>query len=205
MTAPPLPDPMAAPALHLLLLEWTAVALNVLFTLYIAWEKRLGWGFGLLAAIISVGLYLRAHTWAMGTLNAYYVAMAIYGWRSWGRKEGEGRIRLLPMPLQALLVVAGLVLSYVVYFFLQGYLNGRQPGLDAFVTVFSFLATWMMARKYITCWYWFIVADSVSIGLNWQVGYQGFAALNAMYLVLSVVGLVKWGRLMKQQGRMVNA
>lgn len=197
---------MSAVALSpLLLLEWVAVVLNVLFTLLIAWQKRIGWVPGFFAGAIGMGLYLLAHTWAMGVLNAYYVVMAVYGWWSWGRNGNGGGVRVQPWAFQALMVVAGLVISYIVFFFLRGYLNGRLPGLDAFVTVFSFIATWMMARRYIACWYWFIVADSAGIWLNWQVGYTGFAALNGMYLVLSVVGLVRWdGALRSQAGSGVS-
>jgi nicotinamide mononucleotide transporter len=87
----------------------------------------------------------------------------------------------------------------VVYVLLAQYLDGRFPQLDAFVTVFSFIATWMMARKMIANWAYFILADSVAVYLNWRIGYQGYALLNGMYLVLSVVGLVKWGRALAKQ------
>lgn len=183
----------------LVLLEWAAVVLNILFAVLIAYEKRIGWAIGFVASVIGVGLYLLAHTWAMSVLNAYYVMMAVYGWWSWGRGAGEVAIHTQPWTFQLMMAAIGLMLSYVVFFFLKGYLNGRQPELDAFVTVFSFIATWMMARKYISCWYWFIVADTVAIWLNWQVDYKGFALLNVVYLGTSAFGLMKWGRALAKQ------
>lgn len=188
----------------LVLLEWVAVVLNILFAVLIAYEKRIGWAIGFVASVIGVGLYLQAQTWAMSVLNAYYVVMAVYGWWSWGHSKNDRSIRVQSWTFQASMAVAGLVASYIVFFFLRDYLNGRLPGLDAFVTVFSFIATWMMARKYIACWYWFIVADSVSIWLNWQIDYKGFALLNAIYLGTSVFGLMKWGRALRAQ-RQVQA
>lgn len=184
----------------LLFAEASAVVLNVAFTLCIAWEKRIGWALGLVAGVIGVGLYALAHTWAMSVLNGYYVVMAVYGWWSWGRSE-ENQVRTQRWTFHAVVIPAGLVLAYATAVLLGNYLNGNFPHLDAFVTVFSFIATWMMARKYISTWYYFIVADAVSIWLNWRIGYLGFAALNAVYLVLSVIGLVKWGRLLAQQRR----
>lgn len=183
----------------LLLLEWVAVVLNILFAVLIAYEKRVGWILGFVASVIGVGLYFLANTWAMGVLNAYYVVMAVYGWWSWGGNKEEIAVRRQPWVFQVVMVAVGLMLAYLVFYFLKGYLNGRLPGLDAFVTVFSFLATWMMARKYIACWYWFIVADSVSIWLNWQIDYMGFALLNVIYLGTSVFGLMKWGRALARQ------
>ncbi len=188
----------------LIALEWTAVVLNVGFTLCIAFEKRIGWVLGFVAGCIGVGLYALAHTWAMSVLNGYYIVMAVYGWWSWGR-IGEERIRTQRWLFHAVVVPVGLLLAYATAVLLGQYLNGNFPHLDAFVTVFSFIATWMMARKYIGNWAYFIVADSVSVYLNWRIGYMGYAALNVMYLVLSVVGLVKWGRLLAQQRKSITA
>lgn len=185
-------------------LEWSAVVLNVAFTLCIAWEKRIGWVLGFVAGCIGVGLYALVHTWAMSVLNGYYIIMAVYGWWSWGRSEDD-RIRTQPWAFHAVVIPAGLVLAYGAAVALGQYLNGNFPHLDAFVTVFSFIATWMMARKFIGNWAYFIVADSVSVYLNWRIGYMGYAALNVMYLVLSVVGLVKWGKLLAQQRRDATA
>ncbi|HRO38844.1 MAG TPA: nicotinamide riboside transporter PnuC [Flavobacteriales bacterium] len=188
----------------LLILELGAVLLNVAFTLCIAWGKRTGWVLGFVAGVIGVGLYALAHTWAMSVLNGYYVVMAVYGWWSWGRGD-ESRIRAQRWAFHAAVIPTGLVLAYLTAVLLGQYLNGNFPHLDAFVTVFSFIATWMMARKYIGNWAYFIVADSVGIYLNWRVGYMGYAALNVMYLVLSVVGLVKWGKLLARQRPGLNA
>jgi nicotinamide mononucleotide transporter len=189
--------PFSPVVLHAL--EWTAVVLNVGFTLCIAYEKRVGWLLGFLAGVIGVGLYALAHTWAMGVLNVYYVTMAAYGWWSWGRDDQEKGIRTQAPRFHALIIAAGLLMSYAVYVLLAQYLDGRFPQLDAFVTVFSFIATWMMTRKMIANWAYFILADSVAVYLNWRIGYQGYALLNGMYLVLSVVGLVKWGRALAKQ------
>ncbi|MEO5585632.1 MAG: nicotinamide riboside transporter PnuC [Flavobacteriales bacterium] len=179
--------------------EWAAVVLNVGFTLCIAYEKRIGWLFGFVAGVIGVGLYALANTWAMSVLNGYYVVMAVYGWWSWGRTSEEGRIRTQRGLFHALLIPAALLLSYGVSVVLLKYLDGSFHLLDAFVTVFSFVATWMMARKLIANWLYFMVADSVAIYLNWRIGYQGYALLNAIYLVLSVVGFLKWSKLLAKQ------
>ncbi len=176
----------------LLALEVVSVVLNVAYTLCIAYQKRVGWLFGFVASAIAVGLYVLAQTWAMSVLNAYYVGMAVYGWWSWGRAGEEGRVRTQGAMFHALAVPGGLLLSYLAASVLDQYLDGNFPRLDAFVTVFSFLATWLMARKYISNWLYFILADTVGIWLNWRIGYKAYAALFAMYLVLSVVGYMKW-------------
>lgn len=181
------------------LLEWAAVGLNIGFTLCVAYEKRIGWALGFVAGCIGVGLYALANTWAMCALNGYYVVMAVYGWWSWGESGEGGRVRTQRWLFHALVVPAGLLLTYGVSVALVKYLNGSFPLLDAFVTVFSFIATWMMARKLIANWLYFMLADSVAIYLNWRIGYQAYALLNLIYLVLSVVGFLKWSKLLAKQ------
>lgn len=187
------------------LLEWAAVVLNVAFTLLIAWNRRIGWVLGFFAGAIGVWLYALAHTWAMSVLNGYYVAMAAYGWWSWGRTADERRISVQPWTFHVVVAACGLLASWLISVLLANYLNGQYPQWDAFVTVFSLAATWMMARKYLANWAYFIVADSVAVWLNWRIGYDGYALLNALYLVLSVIGLVRWGRLSRQQEGGLNA
>ncbi len=189
----------------LLFVEASAVVLNAAFALCIAYGKRIGWVLGFVASLLGVALYAVAHTWAMTVLNGYYVLMAVYGWWSWGRDD-TGLVRTQHWTFHAVAVPIGLLLSYGISVLLGRFLNGHYPGLDAFVTVFSLLATWLMARKYYGNWAYFIVADAVGIYLNWRIGYFGYAALNGMYLVVSVIGLLNWrGQVRRQRNGPINA
>ena len=50
------------------------------------------------------------------------------------------------------------------------------------------------------------MADSVAIYLNWRIGYEGYALLNGLYLVLSVVGFSRWNaQLQRQRGQGLTA
>jgi nicotinamide riboside transporter PnuC len=62
--------------------------------------------------------------------------------------------------------------------------------------VFSFAATWLMTRKYIDTWAWFIVADLVGIWLNWRIGYDLYALQYTVYIALSISGLLRWRKAM---------
>ena len=57
--------------------------------------------------------------------------------------------------------------------------------------------TWMMARKLLENWLYWVVGDTVSVYLNWKLGYDGYAILNVIYIALSLAGLVKWWRKMR--------
>ena len=183
----------------LIALEWSAVVLNIGFTLALTYGRRWGWVLGFFAGSIGVLLYALKHTWAMSVLNGYYVVMAVYGWWSWGRSEEDGGFARKPWPVHAGIVPAGTLLVVLMAWTLGRYLDGTFPQLDAFVTVFSFAATWMMARKWVENWLYFIVADAVAVYFNWRIGYNAYALLNIVYLGLSAAGYVRWSRAYARQ------
>lgn len=180
--------------------EWTSAVMNLAFTAAIAFERRFGWLLGFVASVIGVWLYARTHTWALAVLNVYYVVMAAYGWWSWGRSADEAVLHHRPWRFHAVLVPIGLLLSALAAWTLGAYLNGNHPQADAFITVFSLAATWMMARKVVENWIYFIVADAVAIWLNWQVDYRIYAAQYAVYIGLSIAGYVRWSRALRTGG-----
>jgi nicotinamide mononucleotide transporter len=178
------------------LLEWTAVVLNIAFTIGIAYEKRWAWVPGFVASCIGVGLYALQHTWALCALNGYYVVMAAYGWWSWGRPGPELPVTRRKLPFHAALLAGLMAATWLLATLLATQLNGAYPGLDAFITAFSLAATWMMARKYVENWLYWVVGDAVAVYLNWRIGYDAYAVLNVIYIALSIAGLVKWMRKM---------
>lgn len=175
-------------------LEWTAVVLNIAFTIGIAYEKRWAWVPGLVASCIGVGLYFLQHTWALCVLNGYYVVMAVYGWWSWGRPGPELPVTRRPWTFHAALVPLLLIATGLLATLLGAQLNGAYPEMDAFITSFSLAATWMMARKYLANWLYWVVGDAVAVYLNWRIGYDAYAVLNVIYIILSIAGWVKWRR-----------
>jgi len=178
-------------------LEWAAVFLNIAFTIGIAYEKRWAWVPGFVASCIGVGLYFLQHTWALCVLNSYYVVMAVYGWWSWGRPGPELPIQRRPLYFHVTLLVLLMASTGALAWVLRDQFEGNHPEMDAFITMFSFAATWMMARKFLENWLYWVVGDAVAVYLNWKLGYDGYAVLNVIYIILSLAGLVKWWRKME--------
>jgi len=179
-------------------LEWTAVVLNILFTIGIAKGLRAGWLFGGVASCIGVLLYALQSTWAMCALNGFYGVMAVYGWWSWGRAEEE-HIQRLPLRFHLSAIPVVLLCTWGLSTVLTHLLNGQLPHLDAFITVMSVLGTLLMARRVLENWLWWVVGDTVSVYFNYRIGYDGYAILNVIYIVLSVAGFIRWRRQWRRQ------
>lgn len=184
--------------------ELTAVVLNLGFTVLIMIEKRAGWVLGFMASCISVVLYQHNRAWAMTTLNVFYAVMAVYGWWSWGG-GAEGRIQRKPLLFHALLLVAGLVMAGALGWSLDRWVHGAHPYLDAFITVFAFIATWMMARRLLENWIWWVIGDVVAVYFNHLLGLRWYALLNIAYIILSMAGLWRWSRAYRAQQQVLSS
>lgn len=174
-------------------LEWSAVLLNIAFTILIGWERRLGWIFGFVAALIGVLLYAVQDAWLMAALNGFYAAMAFYGWWSWGNDQDASRITRSGWQRHVWLLLIGAVgTGLLVLLMKQIGQPGDFLGMEAFITSFAMVATWMMGRKALENWFYWTIGDTVAVVYNHLIGYDGYALLNAVYIVLAVVGYLRW-------------
>lgn len=187
------------PPLFLLVLEWSAVVLNIGFTVLIGRERRSGWVLGFVASWFGVVLYGAQEAWLMSALNGFYAAMAVYGWWSWGNDADASRITRSPWQRHVLLLLIGAAgTGILVVLMHQLGQPGRYLGMEAFITSFAMVATWMMGRKALENWLYWTIGDLVAVVYNHLIGYDGYALLNAVYIALAVVGFIRW----RQQWRL---
>lgn len=180
--------------------EAVAAVGNLAYTLLMLYEKRIGWIFGFVASLLAVALFMHQHVYAQAALSLYYVVMGAYGWWSWGRPGGkELPITRSGLSFHLLVILGGLLLTGLLSFGLQLLPDARFTELDGFVTGFSLLATWMLARKFLASWTYFIVADLVAIVLYALMGLYWYAGLYVIYVIISAVALLRWTRSWRAQ------
>jgi nicotinamide mononucleotide transporter len=125
--------------------------------------------------------------------------MAVYGylqWRYGGRKSGKNElpISVWPLRVHALAIGGSVVLSAGLGWTMSRYTSAAFPYFDSFVTVASIVTTYMVARKILENWLYWLVVDGLALYLYWQRGLYLYVGLFALYLVLVVIGLVRWHR-----------
>lgn len=134
-------------------------------------------------------------------LQLYYVAMALYGWYCWRPAQSgiETREQSASLPIQRwpkvrhLFAVALIcVASWLIGAVLATWSEAKLPYLDTWTTLGSLLATWMMARKVLENWLYWIVIDSVSIYLYWDRALYVTIGLFVVYIIVAWVGWRSW-------------
>ncbi|KGE03385.1 nicotinamide riboside transporter PnuC [Pseudohaliea rubra] len=180
------------------LASWEAVAvlLGVAYLLLAARESLWCWYAAFASTAIFLVLFWQVRLYLESALQVYYLAMAVYGWWQWQR-PGEARtlaISRFGARAHGLVIGGVLALSALSGALLSRYTDAALPYLDAFTTWGAIVTTWMVARKILENWLYWIVIDSASIVLYLDRGLLLTAALFAAYVVICIAGFLAWRR-----------
>lgn len=180
-------------------LEWLALAAGLCYAVLAVRRDRRAWIFGAVSSAVLAWLAAGARLPLQAALQAVYVAMAVYGFRTWTREADgadAGRVRIGRWPLgrNALALCVIVVGTLALAPLLARHTDAAWPALDAAVTLGSLLATWMTARALLDNWAWWIVVDAASLVLYASQGLVFVALLYLVYMAIAVVGLRDWSR-----------
>ncbi len=180
-----------------LLLEIVAVIFGVLYTVLMAQNKISCWIFGIIGSLLSVYLFIEyAKLYAEAVLYIFYVFAGIYGWIQWGNQKVVEEIYQQKISTHIKLIVGGTVVSVLLYFGLSYFFKeAEKPLIDSFTTVFSFIATYLMAKKWMENWFYWLIIDAISVYLYYSRGLEVYALLMLVYTGLVVYGYLKWKKL----------
>lgn len=184
--------------------ELTAVLLAVAYLLLAVRQNRLCWVAAFISTAIFTVLFWQVQLLMQSALNGYYMVMAVYGWWHW--RHGSDSEDSLPItrwrPAQHALTIGAIAACALV----SGYLLTRHsdaawPYLDSLVTWGAVITTFMVARKVLANWAYWMVINSLAIFLFVDRGMTLTATLHVAYLVISVFGWMSWHRdYRRQQG-----
>jgi nicotinamide mononucleotide transporter len=177
-------------------IELIAAALAVAYLLLAIGQRSSCWLAAFLSSVLYVWVLFHARLYMESVLNAFYAAMAAYGFWQWRHGSGGAALAVNRWPiarhaLAALVIVA---MSLVSYFFLRRYTPAAMPFPDSMVTWSSVFATFLVARKVYENWHWWLLIDSVSAYLYYTRHLYATMLLFALYLVLIVIGMREWRR-----------
>jgi len=152
-------------------------------------------------AFVSTAIYLvlmaRAGLYMQTLLQVFYLVMAVYGYLEWRRGENDkGEVAIERWSWRQHLLAGGLVLTATI---VNGALLSRVPDahapyLDAFVTWGSVVTTWMVARRVIENWLYWIVVDGVAAYLYFTQSLRATAVLFIIYIGIVIHGYFTWLR-----------
>ncbi len=178
-------------------LEGVTVALGLVYVVLAVRRSRWCWVFGGLSSAGLAWLSARSALPMQALLQAFYVAMAVYGFRRWSADRDAGghvNVGWWPLPAHVAAWFAIAVFALLAANALARYTHAAQPVLDAACTAGSLLATWLAARARLENWLYWIVVDAALGVLYARQGLALVTLLYFAYLGMAAVGFVSWLR-----------
>ena len=174
------------------IIESVAVFFSVLYVMLAVKESIWCWG----AALISVTLYIyicyNAQLYAETGLQFFYLLMAFYGYYHWNKNDSNLRIQEWTITKHLLILILGAILTFLMGFYFSIYTNAVMPLVDSFTTIFSILATYMVTKKVLGNWLYWIVIDAVSVYLYFSRDLHLTSLLFIVYTFIAIFGYFSW-------------
>ena len=181
-------------------LEAAAVVLAILY-LILAIRQDIGcWPCGFLYTAIYVYLSLDAKLYMQSALNAFYCAMAVYGWYCWHTgRVGDTGMPVTSWPLRRhLIAVAALILVGSANGYLLSFTDAAYPYADSLTAWGAIWTTFLVARKVVENWWYWLVIDCASLVIFWLQGLHLIALSFLIYITMIPFGLISWRRSMTE-------
>lgn len=184
-----------------IVLELTAI----LFGLLSVWMSKknniLVFPTGLINTSIYVFLLWKWSLLGDMMINAYYVVMSIYGWYIWSRKK-ENQVEYPIATInngekkRAILLFVGTIIFVVlVYLFFHKFTNWMSY-LDTFITGIFFVGMWLMSKRKIENWIFWIIGNIISIPLYFAKGYTFTSLQYLIFTIIAYYGYLEWKKIL---------
>lgn len=180
--------------------EYLAVFAGIVSVWYSRKENVLVYPVGLINTVIYVFISIKGHLLGEASVNFYYTVMSIIGWYMWTKKDIR-QIKVLHIAFSSAKQWFGQIvfflLFYTVIFFALTYFKtmffeGVIPWADAFASATAFTGMWLMTKKKVESWYWWILTNIASVPLYFVKHYVLTSLYYSVLLIMSVFGLIAW-------------
>lgn len=186
--------------------EYLAVFTGIASVWFSRKESILTYPVGLINTTIYIYISIKGHLLGEATVNLYYTIMSFIGWYLWVKKNNnaqpvlhvsfstpkDGRNQLL------FFLFFYSSIFFALTYFKNAFFDGVIPWADAFASATAFTGMWLMTRKKVESWYWWIATNISSIPLYFVKHYVLTSVYYLILLVFAFWGLVAWIRSAKR-------
>jgi len=180
----------------------------VVFGFLSVWFSKLNkiWVFptGMISTSIFVYLLLKWGLLGDMMINGYYFIMSVYGWYVWTRKINDtqftpiSKINLREKKISITIFFATLLFVFVIYKTFDKW-SDWVAYVDTITTAIFFVGMWLMAKRKIENWIFWIIGDIISVPLYL---YKGFTFTSFQYLgftFIAIFGYLAWKKNLNKQ------
>ncbi len=192
--------------------EYLAVAAGLISVWYSLKENVMVYPTGLINTIIYIYISINGHLLGEASVNFYYTIMSIIGWYMWAKKDKQNHTVLkisTATKTEWLHHILFFVSFYSIIFialtyFKKVFFSGVIPWADAFASATAFTGMWLMTKKKVESWYWWMATNIASIPLYFVKHFVLSSGYYVVLLIMSFFGLASWIKKYKMQKMLIT-
>ena len=177
---------------NLSIVESTAVILSIIYVVLATKQNIYCWTFAFISTTLYVYICYNAQLFAETGLQVFYLIMAVYGYLNWNNSNKKLGINQFSTSKHLIIILIGTICSFLVGYFFSTYTTSKMPIVDSFTTVFSIIATFMLTKKILGNWLYWIIIDFVSIYLYYSRELHLTSLLFFAYGIIAIFGYFAW-------------
>jgi len=191
-------------------LEWAVVVTGAICVALTARQNVWNWPIGIVSSAVMFVVAVQNKLYSDGGLQVLYIVLGAYGWWHWlfGNPSARDALPVTRTPrVEAVVAVAVAAIGFVgLGLLLDGVTDTDVPFFDAFPTAASLLAQYLLTRKYLLNWpVWIFLVNVPYVALYLHKDLYLLAALQPLYIALSVWGWIDWRRSLDRSPALVEA
>ena len=181
--------------------------LAAIFSLVCVWlNMRVsiwGWVFSIIAASLYLKVFIEESLKGSALIQIMFIILSFYGLYCWffdsqvdSKKEKKIIIKHFPKEktIQIFIIFVFLLITTI---FVLEYLDGKLVYLDALLFVLSALAQFMMAKKYIENWLFWIFINIIAVVQYINADLHVTAVLYFLLLLMAIKGYFDWRKILR--------
>ncbi|MCL1158187.1 nicotinamide riboside transporter PnuC [Shewanella inventionis] len=184
---------------------WEAIAV-MLALVYLILAMRTNiwcWSAAFISTAIYTVLFWNVSLLMESVLNIYYMGMAVYGYWLWlhvppaqqtqqHHVSSHLKITSWSLKTHSIVIAVTSLVSVIVGYAMANYTSAAFPYIDAATTCFAVVTTYLVAKKVLENWLYWVVIDVVSIYLYFQKGLMLTSGLFILYVGMALAGYLMW-------------
>jgi nicotinamide mononucleotide transporter len=179
-------------------LEMIAVFSGIISVWYSRKENILVYPTGLLNTIIYIYISIKGNLLGEASVNVYYTIMSLYGWYLWTRVDPNKQTVILQITKSTLkdwrnqlffFIGFYVIIYFSLVFLKKEFAPEAIPWADALASASAYTAMWLMAKKKVESWFWWIVTNLASIPLYF---IKGYAFTSVQFIILLILAIAGW-------------
>ena len=177
-------------------LEWLGT-ISGFTCVYLAAKQNIwNWPIAIISVLAYSVLFYDYQLYGDAILQLYFLATSVYGWYYWNKRKNDHSKPIVSLNTTEWFKVISTIifLAAVLGYILDHYTDTNVPYADGFCTSMSFVAQFLMTRKVLQNWIFWIIVDICYVPLYLYKDLGLTAVLYTLFLALAVMGYLAWGK-----------